>query len=91
MRLLACLALVFAAGAARADDFKPEPGFELIFNGKNLTGWKTLGTKDSPASRSTARPRRSAAGSRSRTASWSSTRPSRATSASRRRTRSPGT
>jgi Fe-S oxidoreductase len=23
------------------DDFKPEPGFILLFNGKNLDGWKT--------------------------------------------------
>jgi len=22
-----------------ADDFKPEPGFEMLFNGKDLTGW----------------------------------------------------
>src|SRR5262245_63472880 len=33
---------------AAADDFKPEPGFELIFNGKDFTGWKTVGTKDKP-------------------------------------------
>ncbi len=25
--------------AARADDFKPEPGFVSLFNGKDLTGW----------------------------------------------------
>src|SRR5262245_52707786 len=24
-----------------ADDFKPEEGFALLFNGKDLTGWKT--------------------------------------------------
>jgi hypothetical protein len=26
---------------ARADDFKLEDGFQLLFNGKDLTGWKT--------------------------------------------------
>jgi hypothetical protein len=36
----ACLALV-AAVPARADDFKPEDGFVLLFNGKDLAGWKT--------------------------------------------------
>jgi hypothetical protein len=25
----------------RADDFKPEEGFHFLFNGKDLTGWKT--------------------------------------------------
>ena len=25
--------------AARADDFKPEPGYISLFNGKDLTGW----------------------------------------------------
>ena len=49
MRTLCCAALLLAVGTlAAADDFKPEPGFELIFNGKDLTGWKTLGTKDKP-------------------------------------------
>jgi hypothetical protein len=32
---------VLAAVPARADDFKPEDGFVLLFNGKDLTGWKT--------------------------------------------------
>jgi len=27
--------------AARSDDFKPEDGFVPLFNGKDLTGWKT--------------------------------------------------
>src|SRR3954465_9155869 len=35
---LTCLAL--AARATAADDFKVEPGFTLLFNGKDLTGWK---------------------------------------------------
>ena len=30
----------------RADDFAPEPGFTLLFNGKDLTGWQH---KDGPA------------------------------------------
>ena len=33
---------------AVADDFKPEPGYKLIFNGKNLDGWRTqTGKKES--------------------------------------------
>jgi len=39
MRLTLCLVLLAAAGL-RADDFKPEDGFTLLF-GKDLTGWKT--------------------------------------------------
>jgi hypothetical protein len=36
-----CLALAAPAGSATAsDDFKIEPGFTLLFNGKDLTGWK---------------------------------------------------
>ena len=38
-------ATVFAAllaVAVRADDFKPEPGFVSLFNGKELIGWKTF-------------------------------------------------
>lgn len=40
MKLLrfAFLALSLVA-VARADDFKPEPGFASVFNGKDLTGW----------------------------------------------------
>jgi hypothetical protein len=43
MRLLSCVLLTCAACAAvvAADEFKPEPGFKLIFNGKNLDGWQT--------------------------------------------------
>jgi hypothetical protein len=44
MRLLPCAALLLAAAVtARADDFAPEPGFKLLFNGKDLSGWKTKG------------------------------------------------
>jgi hypothetical protein len=50
MRLLSCALFVCATAFAvvAADEFKPEPGFKLIFNGKNLDGWKTLGSKDKP-------------------------------------------
>jgi hypothetical protein len=45
MRILSCglflAGLVLVALHARAaDDFKLEPGFTLLFNGKDLTGWK---------------------------------------------------
>jgi len=42
MRLLPCIAFLFTAGlVVAADDFKVEPGYKLIFNGKNLDGWQT--------------------------------------------------
>ena len=42
MRLVSCALCAFVASAAvAADDFKPEPGFKLLFNGKNLDGWQT--------------------------------------------------
>src|SRR5579871_6777698 len=37
MALLA-ICIVFTT-AAKADDFKLEPGYESLFNGKDLTGW----------------------------------------------------
>jgi hypothetical protein len=46
MRLLPCVLFALAASVvAGADDFKPEPGFTLIFNGKNLDGWQTKAAK----------------------------------------------
>ena len=45
MRLLSCLALALSTGLVAADDFKPEPGFKLLFNGKNLDGWQTQTAK----------------------------------------------
>jgi hypothetical protein len=48
MRLPCCLLLLTASALAAADDFKPEPGFEPLLNGKDLTGWRTLGSKDKP-------------------------------------------
>ena len=38
---LAGLVLALPAGSSGGDDFKLEPGFTLLFNGKNLDGWKT--------------------------------------------------
>lgn len=43
---LPCLALALLTTTAFADDWKLEPGFELIFNGQDLTGWHF---KDGPA------------------------------------------
>lgn len=38
-RLALCLCTCLAALALRAAEFKPEPGFTSLFNGKDLTGW----------------------------------------------------
>lgn len=48
MRPLACSLLVVAS-VALADDFKPEPGFDLILKGDALDGWRTkaAGKKES--------------------------------------------
>jgi 3-keto-disaccharide hydrolase len=37
--------LVLLTPRASADDFKLEPGFTLLFNGKNLDGWKEFSGK----------------------------------------------
>jgi hypothetical protein len=42
---LANVILYFEAPCARADEFKLEPGFTLLFNGKNLDGWKEASGK----------------------------------------------
>ena len=52
MRRAACLlfllALLLACPAGAADEFKLEPGFTLLFNGKNLDGWReATGKKES--------------------------------------------
>jgi hypothetical protein len=49
MRLLVSIAFASCAvGLAVADDGKLEPGFTLLFNGKNLDGWQTqTGKKES--------------------------------------------
>ena len=39
--LFPLLVLSVCVPPAFADDFKPEEGFTLLFNGKDLTGWKT--------------------------------------------------
>lgn len=52
MRALSCVLFVLSAGAVlAADDFKIEPGYRLLFNGKNLDGWQTKagGKKDKDA------------------------------------------
>lgn len=36
---LVALAALALAGAARAEDWQPEPGFRSLFNGRDLTGW----------------------------------------------------
>jgi hypothetical protein len=48
MRLLSSIVLLFSAGFVVADDFKPEPGFTLLLNGKNLDGWQTQTGKKEP-------------------------------------------
>src|SRR5437764_6017731 len=48
MRRAACLLFLLAlllAYPAAADEFKLEPGFTLLFNGKNLDGWKEASGK----------------------------------------------
>jgi hypothetical protein len=45
--LFATLALV-PLSARSADDFKLETGFTLLFNGKNLDGWKEASQKKEP-------------------------------------------
>lgn len=44
--LRSLLLLLFASPLANAADFKPEPGFTLLFNGTDLTGWQVAPTKD---------------------------------------------
>ena len=39
IRIVALSIGLFALTMARADDFKPEPGYVSLFNGKDLTGW----------------------------------------------------
>jgi hypothetical protein len=45
MALLTGLILVMPISRLSADDFKLEPGFMLLFNGKNLDGWKEASRK----------------------------------------------
>src|SRR6267143_6948492 len=39
IRIVALSIGLFALTMGRADDFKPEPGYVSLFNGKDLTGW----------------------------------------------------
>jgi hypothetical protein len=40
--LVGFIAIAASPRALAADDFKPEPGYVLLFNGKDLTGWGYL-------------------------------------------------
>jgi hypothetical protein len=41
MRFLPCIAFLLTSSlVVAADDFKLEPGYKLLFNGKNLDGWQ---------------------------------------------------
>jgi len=42
LSLIGCLAMAMTRVAAGADDFKLEPGYISLFNGKDLTGWGYL-------------------------------------------------
>ncbi len=42
IRLVALFLGLVALTGARADDFKPEPGYVSLFNGHDLTGWGYL-------------------------------------------------
>ena len=44
MRMTILAALISATALAQ-EEFKPEPGFTLLFNGKNLDGWKEASGK----------------------------------------------
>ena len=39
VRTAALFIVSIALPVARADDFKPEPGYSSLFNGRDLTGW----------------------------------------------------
>ena len=54
MRLLSCAILFAATTLSLADEAKPDAGFELLFNGKDFTGWKQKGGKDSLAGKTEA-------------------------------------
>jgi hypothetical protein len=46
--LSAGLLLLVPQSGSPADEFKLEPGFTLLFNGKNLDGWKEASQKKEP-------------------------------------------
>ncbi len=41
MFLAGLVVIALSPCQAADDDFKPEPGFTMLFNGKDLSGWKT--------------------------------------------------
>src|SRR2546425_11999840 len=43
---LALVAALVCAPLHAADDFQPEEGYTLLFNGKDLTGWRYAGSKE---------------------------------------------
>ncbi len=48
LSLIAGLIVLAPRTVQSADDFKLEPGFTLLFNGKNLDGWKEASQKKEP-------------------------------------------
>jgi hypothetical protein len=44
LAVLGTVALVWTDASQAGDDFKPEPGYISLFNGKDLSGWKYLPT-----------------------------------------------
>jgi len=54
MRLLSCALLFAVLAPAAADDPKADAGYTLLFNGKDLAGWKEKGSKDSLAGKTEA-------------------------------------
>ncbi|HET6408873.1 MAG TPA: hypothetical protein VFG14_13390, partial [Chthoniobacteraceae bacterium] len=44
--LLPAVLLAVSAIPGHADDFKPEPGFVSLYNGKDLTGWGYSATEN---------------------------------------------
>lgn len=45
--LCAAFAALLVAAPAAGDDFTPEAGFKMLFNGRDLTGWNTKAAKGS--------------------------------------------
>jgi hypothetical protein len=45
--MMFALFLAGAAGVRATDDFKVEEGYTTLFNGKDLTGWRYVGSKES--------------------------------------------
>jgi hypothetical protein len=52
--VLFALAIIVPLSLGTAGEFKLEPGFTLIFNGKDLDGWQPRGKKDSLAGKTEA-------------------------------------